>query len=328
MLSGASSSGPALRRSKSLPRLPSHRFKPEEVKTVRKPITRPSPDTQPPVDFRMDGGKPVGALAKRIFLEERLQRYPLGPWLQTAIEGNPEHMQFLESTHPSFHHYNPGQKWKAFDALAISHPKLLAGQVMRRNALFGIPNSPTASRSMRPFEQRFLTRAMQAIKEDVESKPFHMYGETGVIGNPHGDLTWAAHSAAGAVVIPNRPGDKYVLHNHPPGEEPYTSSASEQDHIMATLSYALYDNRINEYITNGKDVMYLQPDNLELVKLVPDARVENVIGQFPEAFRLPDPEKPPRPFANHEAPAAFRDGWQPPAGWNPPQDYPRSGPVA
>jgi hypothetical protein len=86
------------------------------------------------------------------------------------------------------------------------------------------------------------------------------------------------------------------------------------------------DNKANEYVTNGKDVMHIHPASMELVKLIPLPRVEERMGKFPEAFRLPEPQQPSRPFANHEAPAAVRKDWQPPAGWNPPADYPRSRP--
>ena len=87
-----------------------------------------------------------------------------------------------------------------------------------------------------------------------------------------------------------------------------------------------FNNRMTEYLTNGKDVLHIHPASLELVKLLPDPRVEKILGKFPEAFRLPTPQQPPHPFSNHEAPAAFKKDWAPPAGWRPPEDYPRSMP--
>ena len=79
---------------------------------------------------------------------------------------------------------------------------------------------------------------------------------------------------------------------------------------MAAHMYRLHDNKMGAYVTNGKDVLHIQPDSLELVKLIPDPKVERKLGKFPEAFKLPTPQRPPYPFPNHEAPAAFRN-WDP-----------------
>jgi hypothetical protein len=84
---------------------------------------------------------------------------------------------------------------------------------------------------------------------------------------------------------------------------------------------------MKEYVTNGKDVLHIPPTNMGLVRLHPDPKMEETLGKFPVAFTVPKPQEPPYPFANHEAPAAFRKDWEPPAGWAPPEDYPRSRPA-
>jgi hypothetical protein len=54
--------------------------------------------------------------------------------------------------------------------------------------------------------------------------------------------------------------------------------------------------------------MHIRPDSTELVRLLPNPNPEAELGEFPVAFTLPEPQQPPRPFSNHEAPAAFGNG--------------------
>jgi hypothetical protein len=232
-------------------------------------------------------------------------------------------MGLIGSVHPKFDSYSLEKKAKAFNDLANTHPKLLAEQAKRRNRMFGVPNYPTASRSMKPEEQKFLTEAMQLIKEDVEKKPFHIHGESGAVGDRDGEILRFKHDPKASVSLTIHEGEKYIMHSHPPYGEPFTSSASEPDHKGAAEEYLAFNNKMKNYVTNGKDVMQIPADTLQLIQLHPDPDLEEVFGEFPVAFTVPDPRLPPRPFANHEAPAAFKGNWQPPAGWAPPQDYPR-----
>jgi hypothetical protein len=157
----------------------------------------------------------------------------------------------------------------------------------------------------------------------VEKKPFHIHGESGAVGDKHGNIVEFRHNPQGSVNLPSEKGDKYVLHNHRPFLEPFSSSASETDHKVAAEAYLDFNNNQHEYLTNGKEVLHIHPASMELVRLHPDPKMERKLGRFPVAFTLPDPRQPPYPFANHEAPAAFEKDWEPPAGWKPPKDYPR-----
>lgn len=176
---------------------------------------------------------------------------------------------------------------------------------------------------MQPSEQKFLSKAMQLIKEDVENKPFHMHGEMSIVADRKGNVMAFTYNPKDSVSVGARPGDKYVIHSHPPFGKPYDSSASEADHRAAAETYLDFNNKMKEYLTNGKDVLHIQPNSLELVKSHPDPKLEKKLGKLPEAFRLPDPQQPPYPFSNHEATVAFKNDWAPPAGWKPPEDYPR-----
>jgi hypothetical protein len=80
---------------------------------------------------------------------------------------------------------------------------------------------------------------------------------------------------------------------------------------------------MKEYVTNGKDILHIPADSLGLVKLHPNPDMEKTLGEIPVAFRVPIPQQAPYPFENHEAPATAKKDWQPPAGWTPPEDYPR-----
>jgi hypothetical protein len=315
---------PTAKRGKSLPRhLPSPPLQTTEVKAVRKPITRPMPDTRLPLDFRQAGGKREAAELKLNTLG-KIENDPfLGGWLMRKIDRDPQYQDLLRSMHPRIASYTPAQKSKAYDDLANIHPRLIADTAGGRNRLYGLPNYPTSSRMMKPAEQEFLTQAMLVIKDEVEEHPFHIHGESGVVGNKNGDITDFMHNSSGSVNLASAPGDKYALHSHPPFGKPFDFSASEADHRISAESYLEYGNKMKEYLTNGRDVAHIRPDSMEMVKLVPDRRVEENIGNFPEAFRLPEPQQPPRPFPNHEALPTFREGWAFPPGWTPPEDYPR-----
>jgi hypothetical protein len=321
---GASASGPALKRSQSFPaHLPSHPFEPATVQPVRKPVTRPQPDTRPPEDFREGGSKREGAELKQQFMGLVEEKHFLRDWLVPAVKGNRDYLECLESMHPKFRSYDWKQVSKALYALALTHPGLIAEIAKKRNELYSIPNVPTSSRLMKPHEQRFLAEAMRLIQEDVRKKPFHMHGEAGVIGDRNGDVVHFDHSPKESIVLTLMQGDKYALHSHPPFGRPFDSSASETDHKVAAETYLEYGNKTREYFTNGKDVMHILPASMGMVRLHPDPKLEETLGEFPVAFKLPDPRQPPYPFANHEAPAAFKKDWAPPAGWTPPEDYPR-----
>jgi hypothetical protein len=325
---GASSSDPALKRSKSLPaRLPSDPLRPAEVKADRKPITRLGPDrryTRESYDFRRQaGGRRAGAELKKEYMDDVKEMYPTDEWIRSEISWNPDHMDLIKSVHPKFGSYSHEQKMKAFYNLVRSHPGLLAGLAKRRTQTYGVPNYPTSSRLMEPDEQQFLTRSMKLIQEDVERKPFHIHGESGAVGDKNGEIQEFTHNPKGSVTLTIQEGNRYAMHSHPPYMGPFTSSASDADHKVAAMLYSAFDNKMSSYVTNGKDVLQIPSDSLQLIKLHPDPEAEKTLGKFPEAFRVPDPQTPPRPFANHEAPAAFKKDWEPPAGWTPPQDYPR-----
>jgi hypothetical protein len=324
---GQQPSGPAAKRAKSLPpHLPSNPFQPAEVKAARKPITRPKPDARPPLDFRHAGGTLAAAELKQKTMSEIEENHYLGDWLVPKIEGSDYYKDFLESIHPRIAFYSEERMSDAYNALAHSHPRLTAEIAKKRNRLYGIPNYPTSSRMMKPAEQRFLSNAMRLMQEDIAKKPFHMHGESGAVGGRNGNITQYKFEPRDAVSLGTRKGDKYAIHSHPPFGTPFDFSASEADHRVAAETYPEYGNQMNEYLTNGKDVLHIQPDSLELVQLHPDPKSEKKLGKFPVAFTLPDPQHPPRPFANHEAPAAFRGDWAPPAGWEPPEDYPKTQP--
>jgi hypothetical protein len=325
---GARPSGPALKRSNSLPaRLASHPFEPAEVKPTRKPISRPEPDLKrapETFDFRLHaGGRRQGAELKKAYLDGIVEKYPLGDSLRREIEGSRHYLQLIHSMHPKFRYYGPEQKIKAYQNLAATHPGLLAKHAKMRNKWHGIPNYPTSSRLMEAVEQKFLSNAMRLIQEDVEKKPFHRHGESGAVGDANGAIEFFTHNPRGAVDLYIEDGNKYAMHSHPPYGEPFASSASGPDHRGAAATYLGLKSKMKEYVTNGKDVLHIPPDSLELVQLHPDPEVEEAIGKFPVAFTLPKPQQPPYPFANHEAPATFKKDWAPPAGWKPPEDYPK-----
>jgi hypothetical protein len=140
------------------------------------------------------------------------------------------------------------------------------------------------------------------VSKDVQNREFHIHGESAIVGNEKGELTHFHHEPKGSVEIPLRPSDKYNLHTHPPFGGAATSTASWADHIIAAKAYFVDNNEILTYVTNGKDVLHIQPDSTELVKLNPNPDMVEKHGEFPVGFTVPKPAPRPYPFTNHEAP--------------------------
>ena len=302
--------GPALKRADSFPaRLPSDSPQRTEVKPVRHPITRPTPDTKPPVNFQTNGDIFEGSLRKNAALNTGTGGYA---HYESLIRRDPEFREIIYSRHPDIDLQSEERKIQALENL-VNHPRFRAEFAKARNEAGAIPNSATASRTMRPDEQKFLTLAFRRIEKDIQKHPFHIHGEISITGNKDGEPIWMKHFPGCAAKAWITPGDKYNLHSHPPLMEPLTSSASESDHQAAAIMYRYKNNQMGAYVMNGKDVLHIQPDSTELVKLVPDPKEEARLGKFPVAFELPDPRQPPHPFSNHESPAAFKP-WAP---WNP-----------
>jgi hypothetical protein len=182
------------------------------------------------------------------------------------------------------------------------HPKYWAAKLEILNEKARLPTVATATRTMTKVEHKFLDSALRRVNEDVRDHEFHIHGESGIIGNKKGEITHFHHEPKGSVNVPLAPGDKYNLHTHPPFSEPETSAASRPDHISAALIYSLRNREILSYVTNGKDVLQIQPDSTELVKLLPNKKMEEKLGKFPVAFTIPKPAPRPYPFSNHQAP--------------------------
>jgi hypothetical protein len=321
--------GPAPKRAKSLPPpLLSNPLQTSDVNAKRKPITLPKQDVRPPMDFRGVGGKREAVEFKQSTMSDIIENHYIREWLPKKIESSPSYMNFLESIHPRIASYNPDQLEKAYDALANTHPRLIVDMAKKRNRLYGISNYPTTSRPMKFIEQKFLSQAMLRMREDVEKKPFHIHGESGAVGDKQGNIREFTHEPGEAVTLTTKRDDKYTIHSHPPYGKPFDFSPSEPDHKVGTETYLIFNGKMNEYLTNGKDVLLIQPDSMELVKLHPNKKWEKKLGTFPVAFTVPHPQQPPRPFLNHEAPATFGNDYQPPAGWIPPPDYPKDEAVA
>ena len=324
---GAQTSRPSLKRVDSLPaQLPSNPLQRTEVKPDRKPITRPRPDAEPPVDFA-DPPKPRKLFGVTLPFQKQLEkraevrRIKDGAEKKFASLGHntenynefkeqlhtdPEYREAIQDRHPDFITYRTNQKEKAFEKLSAAHPRLRAEMANARNEVNSIPNGATATRMMNKGEQAFLTNAFNQIQEALrkERSEFHIHGETAIIGNKKGEITHFEYTPAGESHAKIEKGSKYHLHTHPPLMEPFTSSASGMDHQIAAKLY--YRHKMTTFVTNGKDVLHIQPHSTELVRLTPDPKHEAIMGKFPEAFKLPDPQRPPRPFSNHEAPAAYK----------------------
>lgn len=322
--------------------LPSQTPERTEVKPARPPISRPQPDTKPPVTF-MGSTPPESTFVKqpRKFLNvpipftqkiskrtwdacaEKWEAMPTGDSRMLShpedILKNKEYMDMLKDEHPNFRNYSlQGIEDNAYDVLK-KHPKFQAELARSRNELYSIPSAPTGSRIMKPGEQRFLTAAFKRMGEEFGKHPMRIHGETAITGNKQGGISEPTYNPRGNVTFIPRQGDNYNVHTHPPFHEPLTSSASEPDHKVAAEAY-VRENKMGTYVSNGKDVLHISPTSTELTKLIPDPKLEKKLGKFPTAFELPTPQQPPYPLANHEAPPTFRGNWEPPAGWKPPRD--------
>lgn len=295
--------GAGLQRSDSLPTpLPSRLPNRAEVKPVRHPISRPRPDANPPVHFGSKGRTLQGSLEKSLALKNCTDDYA---HLGSLAERDPEYMDIIGSRHPEYGSYTPAEKNRALSPL-FHHPRFLADVAQVRNEVNAIPNCATATRTMDPGEQRFLGKAFWRLKDEFARHPFRIHGETAIVGNRKGVINQINYSSAAETSAIIHKGDKYHLHTHPPFFEPFASSASEQDHRMAAEAYGFENTKLGCYVTNGKDVLHIQPDSTELVKLAPDPEMERKLGKFPVAFELPKPREAPYPFSNHEAPAVFK----------------------
>jgi hypothetical protein len=305
-----------LKRVNSLPaHLPSNPPRQTEVKPVRKPISRPKPDARPPATFQSNGRLVEGSIRKIQAMKRNVtDRYG---HFEHLIQNDEEYKAILKSKHPNFDFYSPAMKDLAFGVL-LDHPRFQADFAHARNLASAIPTGPTATRTMEPLEQKFLTQAFRQLNEQIGKNPFRMHGETLFVGNREGDVTRSTYSPKGQVEDRFSKPDKFQLHNHPPFGGPFDSSASQADHRVAAELYRDGNLKMNSYLTNGKDALHIRPDSTELVKLIPDPRLEEQLGKFPVAFELPKPENPPQPFSNHEAPAGFK-AWVPPEGWVPPK---------
>jgi hypothetical protein len=296
---GPQPNDPVLKRTASLPSRPPERA---EVRPERKPITRARPDANPPAHFR-SGGDPLWSSRRKIdFILGNAFDYA---YFMHKIQVNPEYLDVIKSRHPHFESYSPEGKAETFPLLD-RHPRFLAEMAKDRNERISIPNGPTASRTMTPGEQEFLTHAFRELQEDYRSNPFHIHGETAVVGNKQGEVIQFNYSPEAECYAFPAKENRYDLHTHPPFGEPFVSSASVQDQLTAAELYRSFrhgpEDRPTVYVTNGKDVLHIQPDSTELVKLNPDPDLEKRLGKFPVAFRVPDPQPPPYPFSNHEAP--------------------------
>ena len=302
-----------MKRSDSLPaRLPSDPPRRTEVKPIRHPITRPTPDAKPPVNFHAEEGVREGSLKKTQALENRTDTYE---HFAAIVEGDREFMEIIESRHPNYARYPSDRKFAAMKAVE-GHPRFIAEVVKLRNEIHSIPSAATSTRMMKPDEQRFLTHAFRELKAEFQKKrrQHRIHGETALVEDKKGWITEFNYSAKSDSSVSIYRGDKYHLHTHPPLHEPLTSSASEGDHRIAAEHYRMKNNEMMTYVTNGKDVLHIPPDSTELVKLLPDPAVEKQMGKFPVAYTLPDPKIPLHPFSNHEAPAAFKSKPKPPRG--------------
>ncbi|HLP42092.1 MAG TPA: hypothetical protein VK465_11335 [Fibrobacteria bacterium] len=324
---------PDLKRIKSLiDILPSEIPERAEVKPIRHPITRPTGDVVPPKDFAVPLGKPkprtffglpiqflktgtrkqeeqriiAGAVEKTKAL--RMNAVNLVE-IEKELGRNPEYLDIVKERHPNYDRYSDTAKAKALGML-MDHPEYRAASAKMRNEKLSVPNGPTATRYMTKDEQKFFTNAFQKLNEEIKEKPFRIHGETAITGDKKGNVTQFNYNPGGVSDAKPGKGDKFHLHTHPPFMEPFTTSASEPDHIVAATLYRNY-NKTTAYVTNGTDVLHIQPHSLELVKLIPDPKAEKRLGKFPEAFRIPDPQRPAYPFTNHEAPATFRQRLSP-----------------
>ena len=315
----SASSGPALKRVDSLPaRLPSQTPQRAEVKPICHPISRALPaDKKPPKIFGKGRSKIFGRLFGCTIKSEETKTLEAASAKKKAMQKEGYFMmEFMKNSlkkDPEYKEIAGGKEEEQQLDTLLNHPRFLAEYAKVRNEKLAIPNYPTGTRTMGREEQLFLTHAFECIKEDVRKNPFHIHGETGMLGNTSCRVTQFNYSPIKECITFYTPESRYDLHTHPAFDEPFTSSASGQDHSEAASRYLKHNPKVDTYVTNGRDVMQIMPTSTELIKLVPDPKVEEEVGKFPVAFKVPAPQRPPYPYSNHEAPAAVK-------AWNPRPD--------
>ena len=226
------------------------------------------------------------------------------------IKRDGEYMEIILSQHPDFEKYGPEEKDKVFTALR-GNPRFQADFVMFRNLVAELPSGPTSTRTMYPDEQKFLTNAFRDLKEAMQKNPFHIHGETAISGDRDGQINYSEYIPRQPAKPRYLPEERYMLYSRPTFGRASVPDASLEDHITSAKKYNELDTlKMSTYLTNGKDVLHLEPHTAELVKLIPDPKAEQRLGKFPVAFQVPEPRQPSYPFSNHEAPAAFKP-WDP-----------------
>ena len=294
-------------------------------------LSRPLPDTEPPVTYmRPPGNEPLESsfekrprkifnipipftqqMSKRTWdaCAEKWSAMPTGDSIifehPEYMLKNKEYMDILKEKHPDFKNYSPEDKDYYGHEVLKKHPKYQAELAKSRNELYSIPSGPTGERMMKPGEQRFLTAALKRIGEEFKHKPLRIHGETAITGTKKGRISEPVYYPTGGATFFPKNDDNYNLHTHPPYQGPLTNSASEADHKTAAEVY-LRVNKMGTYFSNGKDVMHISPTSTELTKLIADPKLEKKLGKFPVGYIIPDPQRPPNPFTNHEAPGEFR----------------------
>jgi hypothetical protein len=239
-----------------------------------------------------------GSKLKEAYLEKNPYRFKD---FEPSVTCHPDLMEIIKERYPNYDEADEYLRDKAMDKALKGHPKYLAEQLYHLNAINNAPTAATATRTMTEVEHKFLAGALHMVSEDVHDREFHIHGESSVIGNEKGELTHFHHEPRGGVKLILKEGDKYNLHTHPPFEEPATSAASVTDHKTAAFLYSHRNGHLS-YVTNGKDVLHIQPDSMELVKLKPNPEMVKRYGEFPVGFMVPKPAQPPYPFFHHEAP--------------------------
>ncbi|HLP40997.1 MAG TPA: hypothetical protein VK465_05780 [Fibrobacteria bacterium] len=312
---GQPSQGPQLRRSDSLPaRMPSDPIQRPEIENTRPSVTRPGPDVGSPINFGTPGqtAKSKEALkeqAKEKVAHLRKTAFDKYDHFEAKINSDPEFREIKDRAEARARAVNAGKTEQDPKKLEqniknaviedlMSHPRFRVELGNARWEKQGIPNAPTSTRPMTEKEQVFLMNAHNRISEDVRKNPFHAFGEIGVLGDKTGKITEFNYQPRKAGSFKNMSENKYNLHTHPPFAEPFTSSASGQDHILAARFFD--KNDMFSYVSNGKEVVLINPNNMGLQRLVPNPEVEKKLGKFPVAFEMPEPKTPPYPFNNHE----------------------------
>jgi hypothetical protein len=312
------SPGPQLKRNDSLPaRLPSDPTRRTEIEHTRPPITRPERDAVPPKTFGIPEDKDVAkagrlkaqAQEKYAQLDSKM-KFGVYKHFEKKIHSDPEFKEIKDRAEVKFRASVGEKTEEVFQKMVLTdlmaHPRFRAEFAKARNEKQGLPNAPTSFRTMTEREHVFLMNAHNRISEFVHEHPHRAFGEMGLAGNKNGEIRLGTdgkphvdYAAGKCVHITGMKDKAYNLHTHPPFAEPFTSSASAPDHKAAAHYYQ--KQKMFSYVSNGKDVILVNPHDMGIQKLVPNPEVEEKLGKFPTAFTMPDPEPPPYPFTNHEA---------------------------